>query len=271
MILPAGVLASDAGYIYPGTGVTPLSALQNMHPGVKNNIEILTFIEECGLESWTGGGGGRPYAFVYLMPEKNCLKKVVFRENTSDRPRTITGVWTIGINDTFIETPPDPLEKLYEKYPFVKDSPDLLEFIKLNTPDHWMECVTSNPQEQVFIISDNTSFRELIIFIGNGSVRNTRLMDESQFDIDKKEAFKHAGINSSTPADDIYVRLRNNEPEWVLTWHEGSAIRMAIIPANEIKSDHRETITELQDVPGFTIFIAALSIVFLIISHRKMR
>jgi hypothetical protein len=134
-----------------------------------------------------------------------------------------------------------------------------------------MEYGISYHENQIFIIADNTTFRELIIFTSNGIVQNTRLIDETRLIINKKKALELAGVNSSTRLDNVYVRIWNGKPEWVISWWEGPGVKMAFISAEGYRGNPPMPGNEAQNVPGFTNFITILSIASLIISYRRKK
>ena len=271
--LPAGVIADDPAAVYPGMGGTPLSRLEPIHPAIKNSTEVKAYIGECGVGSWNGIVGNQSYTYVMISPAGTCQKKMVFMEKKGrlhDEPNKIVSVWYLGLNDTFVPEPPDPLEGFYLQHPDAKNNPAIAQFILQYKPTRWKVEYSSGTTRQVYLIAENAGFGELIVIVNNGTVAGTQLIDECMLVVDKKQAIELAGANSSTRLDEAYVRIWNGEPEWVFSWMEGPGAKMAFIPAGGYRSNAPISGKSTQNVPGFTTILAAMSVALcLIISHRE--
>ncbi|MDI6898028.1 hypothetical protein [Methanocella conradii] len=76
---------------YPGSD--PLGELFGVHPNVKNNVEIMNFIDMHGLRDWYGKPAGFGHGYVYLLPEENYSKKLVFLYNSSGKWADDSIIW----------------------------------------------------------------------------------------------------------------------------------------------------------------------------------
>jgi len=272
--LPTGVVADDSAAVYPGMGGTPLSRLEPVHPAIKNSTEVMAYITMCGVGSWTGIVGNRSYTYVMISPAGTCQEKMVFIEKKGrlqDEPNTIVSVWYLGLNDSFVPKPPDPLEGFYLEYPDARENPAITQFIDQYKPTRWKEEYLSATTRQMYLISEDTRFYELVVTVDNGTVSGTELIDESWLVIDRGEAIGLAGANSSTTLDDTCIRIWNGKLEWVFSWMEGPGVKIAYVPAGDVRSNHPVSGKNVQNIPGFSTMLTVVAITLChIFSRLKM-
>jgi hypothetical protein len=273
--LPVGVFADNPDAVYPGMGGTPLSRLEPIHPAIKNSSEVMTYIGDCGVGSWNGIAGNQSYTYVMISPAKTCEKKIVFMEKKGyllGEPDKIVSVSFLGMNETFIPGPSDPLEGFYLHYPDAKNNPAIDQYVLQYAPSRWKEEYASGTTRQVYLIAENSGFRELIVTVDNGTVTGTRLIDESMLIVDKNRAVQLAGANRSIQLDEAYIRIWNDKPEWVFSWMEGSGMKMAFVSAGGFRGNIPISGKGMQNVSGFTTILACMAVaICLVFLYREKK
>jgi len=260
----------------PGYGA--LTQLFGRHPNVKNNSEIMDFIDMYGLGNWYEKRVNESYRYVYLLPKKPYSKKLVYLNKDVDERQINNSIQWVRLIDRDKELTvekPDMLRDFFVEHPEAKNKKEIVDFIQAYNPKRWDDAQVNGACTQVYLISEDHIFRELIFLEKNHTIEWIKIFEESQFVINRTKALNIAKkrLNASAELDDIRIVLRGSKPTWMLTYRDRyEAITFLIDVDNG--NCYSLTAEGTNSVPGFSCVSAVISILFLLIirnRRKKMR
>lgn len=258
----------------PPPGYNTLTELLGRHPNVKNNSEIMNFIETYDLGNWYEKRVNESYRYVYLPPKKPYSKKLVYLNKDVDERQVNNSIQWVRLIDKDEELPvekPDALRDFFVEHPEAKNNKEIADFIQAYNPKRWDDAQVNGMCTHVYLISEDHIFRELIFLEKNHTIEWIKMFEESQFAVNRTKALNIAKkrLNASAELDDIHIVLRGSKPTWMLTYRDRyEAITFLIDVDNG--DCYSLTAEGANSVPGFSCVLAIISILFLlIISNRK--
>ena len=257
-------------------GYDALMALLGRHPNVKNNSEIMDFIDTYGLEKWYEKRVNESHRYVYLPPKKPYSKKLVYLNKDVDERQVNNSIQWVRLIDKDEELPvekPDVLRNFFVEHPEAKKNKEIADFVQAHNPKRWDDAQVNGTCTQVYLISEYPIFRELIFLEKNHTIEWIKIFDESQLAVNRTKALNIAKkeLNASAELDDIRIVLRGSKPTWMLTYREGYEAITLLIDVDNGDCYYSLTAEGANSVPGFTCVLAVISILFLLLNMCNRR
>lgn len=148
---------------------------------------------------------------------------------------------------------------------------EIADFVQAYNPKRWDDAPVNGTCTQVYLISEDPIFRELIFLEKNHTIEWIKIFDDSRFAVNRTKALNIAKkeLKASAELDDIRIVLRGSKPTWMLTYRDGYKAITLLIDVDE-GDCYSLTAEGTNSVPGFTCVLAVISILFLlIISNRR--
>lgn len=245
----------------PGDSFSRMEIFLIQHRDMKENQEIMDFINTCGISDFQEIDVNRTHTYVYVFPKENCSNKLVFLERSGE----IIWVRQIGMNETIPFKAPEPLDDLFSAYPAIENNETISSFIETYAPKKWKKTQMNRNSSLVYLISENEIFKELMFLETNGSIVQVEIFDESRISMNRTRALEIAGnrINSSKSPEDIQIVFSGSEALWAVTYMEGFTATTLFVDTDngelyyflsepEEKSEKSLPESSPPEVPGFT-------------------
>lgn len=270
----------------PGDGFSRIEIFRLQHMNMEENQEIMSFINAYGISDYEIKNINDSYKFIYIIPNENYSKKLVFLErtggNSENWKREIVWVRQIGMNETIPFEPPGPLDDLFAAHPSAKNNETIVSFIEDYAPEKWKETRINLNSSVVYLISGNVVFRELMFIERDGNIVQVEIFDESKVLVNRTEALEIAGnrINSSVQPQDVRVVFSDSNTLWSVTYMEGPAITTLYVDTGSGKLYY--SMSEPTDIPkmptpeileftGGLLLVGILGVLWILVLERRSK